>query len=161
MTLSFTLTSTGETISLPVLCAAYIRCPGISNLYRHRLSGYQFTAWSSGASKIHFFCTRKFTLEQCRIRTTDLPICSRTRYHWTKAPRLYIRYLHIRICCICVMTNLCKCFVNDLTMIIPDWFSPWIFASKILECQSHLQRQKQCLYRYVIKRDTNVIIRKS
>ena len=44
-------------------------------------SGYQFTTWSSGASKINFLCPEKFTLGQCRIRTKDISICSRTRYH--------------------------------------------------------------------------------
>ena len=42
---------------------------------------------SNGASEIHFFCPVKFTLGHGRIRTTDLSICSWTRYHWTSAPR--------------------------------------------------------------------------
>ena len=51
------------------------------------LSGYPFTP--SGASDIHFFCSEKFMSNHCRIRTTDLSIYSRTRYHWTNAPALY------------------------------------------------------------------------
>ena len=54
------------------------------------LSGYQFTPWSSGASEIHFLCPEKFTLGQCRIRTTELSLCRRMRYHWTKRAPLYI-----------------------------------------------------------------------
>ena len=36
-------------------------------------------------SEIHFLCPEKFALGQCRIRTTDISICSRTRFHWTNA----------------------------------------------------------------------------
>ena len=68
-----------ETILLQVLCAA----TDTDTV----LSGYQFIPWSSEASEIHFLWPEKFTLGQCRIRTTDLSICSRTRYHWTNAPR--------------------------------------------------------------------------
>ena len=51
------------------------------------LSGYQFTSWLNEASEIHFLYPEKFTLGQCRILTTHLSICSRTCYHWSKAPR--------------------------------------------------------------------------
>ena len=65
-----------------------IRRPGISDLHRHvPLSGYQFSPWSSGASEIHLLWPE--TLGQCMVRTTDLSICRRTRYHWTNAPRYY------------------------------------------------------------------------
>ena len=50
------------------------------------LSGFQIIPWSSRASNIHFFCPEKFTSGQCRIRTTDLSIFSRTRYLWTNPP---------------------------------------------------------------------------
>ena len=50
------------------------------------ISGYQITPWSSGSWDIHFLCPEKFMLGQCRIRTTDLSIFSRTCYHWTNAP---------------------------------------------------------------------------
>ena len=33
-----------------------------------------FTPWSSRASKTHFMCTEKFTLDLCRIRITDLSL---------------------------------------------------------------------------------------
>ena len=52
------------------------------------LSGYHFTPWLSGASEIHFLCQEKFILGQCRIRTRELLVFSRLRYHWTKMPRL-------------------------------------------------------------------------
>ena len=46
------------------------------------LPGYKFRPWQSGVLEIHFLCPEKFTLGQCRIRTTNLLICS--RYYWTK-----------------------------------------------------------------------------
>ena len=64
------------------------------------LSGYQFTPWSSGTSKIYFLCPEKFTLGQCRNRTTDLSICSQTRYHWTNTP-------HYITCCIIQLNTFC------------------------------------------------------
>ena len=78
----------GETILLSVFCVQpthgaqeYLTCTdGV-------VLGYQFTPWSSLASGIHFLCPEKFTLGQCRIRTTDLSICSRTCYLQTNAPR--------------------------------------------------------------------------
>ena len=41
---------TGDIISLPVLWAANIRRPGISNLHRHRRLGVQYTPGSTEAS---------------------------------------------------------------------------------------------------------------
>ena len=38
-------------------------------------------------SQTNFFCPENFTLGQCRIRTQDFSIFSRTRYQWTNAPR--------------------------------------------------------------------------
>ena len=70
----------------PGFCAANIRRPGIT-CTDTALSGYQFIPWSSGASDIHLLCPEKFTLGQCRFRTTELSICRRTGYHWTNAPR--------------------------------------------------------------------------
>ena len=43
----------------------------------------------SHASEIHLMCSEKFALGQWRIRTSDLSICGRTRYHWTNAPKSY------------------------------------------------------------------------
>ena len=57
----------------PGLSSANRRRPGILNLHRHRHSGYHFPPLS--------------LLGQCRIRTTDLLIFSRTRCNWTNAFR--------------------------------------------------------------------------
>ena len=78
--------SPGETISLPVLCAANIWLPGIQQCQDTAIMGYQFTPWSSGAPEIHFLCQKKFILGQCRIHTRDLSICSRMHYHQTNTP---------------------------------------------------------------------------
>ena len=70
-----------ETISLPVLCAANIRRTGISNLHRHsslRVPNHTLVEWSLG--DLFFLCPEKFTLGQCRLRTTYLSIFIRTGY---------------------------------------------------------------------------------
>ena len=59
--------------------------PGILNLHRHcplRVPIHTLVEWRL------FLYEVKFTLGQCRIRTTDPSICRRTRYHWTNAPRV-------------------------------------------------------------------------
>ena len=57
------------------------------------LSGYQFTPRSSGDS---FLVPEKFTLGQCRIRTMDILISSRTRNHWMNGPRLIISPMKVK-----------------------------------------------------------------
>ena len=54
----------------PLLISTSLFCADTS------LSRYQFTPWSSGASEIHFLRQEKMMFDQCRIRTTDLSICS-------------------------------------------------------------------------------------
>ena len=75
-----------QIISIPILCAVKILRPKISYLCRHRPLRVPLHTLVSGALEIHFFCPEEFTLDRCRIRTRDLLICSRTRYHWTNAP---------------------------------------------------------------------------
>ena len=52
----------------------------------------QASPGSSRALKIHFLCPEKFTLGQCRVRTRDLSICSRTHNHWTNAALLSVAF---------------------------------------------------------------------
>ena len=72
------------------LCAANIRRSGISNLHRHHPLGvpiHTFVEWTLGDPFL--LPTKKFTLGQCRIRITDLSICSRTRYNWINVARYF------------------------------------------------------------------------
>ena len=77
-----------ETISLPVLCAAKIQCPGIPACTETTLSGYQFTPWLS-LGDLNFLWPEKFILGQSRNLTRDLLICSWMRYHWINMPPYY------------------------------------------------------------------------
>ena len=88
----FSLTSTdhwatlGNYFTSGFVCSQHT-APKNIKLAQTALLWYQFTLWSSGASEIYFLCPEKFALGQCRIRTRDLSICSRTLYHWTNALR--------------------------------------------------------------------------
>ena len=76
--------------SLPVLCAANIRRPGIPSVHIHcplRLPIHTFGRVEP----------EKFTLGQSGVRTTDLSICRRTHYQWTWNIRMPIKSALVRI----------------------------------------------------------------
>ena len=87
-------------ISLPVCVQQIYGAQEYQTCTETALSGYQFTTWSSGTSEIYVLCSQKFRLDQCMIRTTDLSICRRTRYHWINAPRQHT------LCCLNSLFNI-------------------------------------------------------